>query len=97
MYCVALGKVANRVLIHELTVRRFPPVLVAFADWVGAIVSFDVGQFGSPECALPGDVETALLAKFLLTVCISPALSAATVCFFTNSLLPAFLSTLDSC
>ena len=94
MYCVALGTVANRALIHELTVRRFPPVLVAFADWVGAIVSFDVGQVGSPECALPGDVETALLAKFLLTVC--PALSA-TMVYFTNSLLSAFLSTLDSC
>eukprot|EP01043_Picozoa_sp_COSAG02_P071714 COSAG02_NODE_13218_length_1424_cov_15.097358_3_plen_23_part_01 len=23
-------------------------MLVAFADWVGAIVSFDVGQVGSP-------------------------------------------------
>jgi hypothetical protein len=44
-------------------------VLIAFADWVGAIVSFDFGQVGSPECAVPGDAETALLAKFLLTVC----------------------------
>jgi hypothetical protein len=43
-------------------------VLIAFADWVGAIVSLDFGQVGSPECALPGDAETALLAKFLLTV-----------------------------
>ena len=46
-------------------------MLIAFADWVGAIVSFDFGQVGSPECALPGDAETALLAKFLLTVCIA--------------------------
>ena len=68
MHCIALGTVANRTLIHELTVRRFPPVLIAFADWVGAIVSFDFGQVGSPECAVPGDAETALLAKFLLTV-----------------------------
>ena len=46
-------------------------MLTAFAEWVGAIVSFDFGQVGSPECALPGDAETALLAKFLLTVCIA--------------------------
>jgi hypothetical protein len=56
-------------------------VLVAFAEWVGAIVSFDFGQVGSPECTLQrsnwqsalgtGDAETALLAKFLLTVCIT--------------------------
>ena len=46
-------------------------MLIAFADWVGAIVSFDFGQVGSPECAVPGDAETALLAKFLLTVCIT--------------------------
>ena len=71
MYCTALGTVAISALIYELTVRRFPPVLIAFADWVGAIVSFDFGQVGSPECALPGDAETALLAKFLLTVCIA--------------------------
>jgi hypothetical protein len=71
--CIAqlLAPLASRSLTHELTVRRFPPVLVAFADWVGAIVSFDFGQVGSPECALPGDAETALLAKFLLTVCIT--------------------------
>ena len=74
-------------------------MLVAFADWVGAIVSFDVGQVGSPECALPGDAETALLAKFFLTVLyasLNSALSVATVCF-TNSLFSMFLSTLDSC
>ena len=71
IYCIALGTSCEQnPHTHELTVRRFPAVLIAFADWVGAIVSFDFGQVGSPECAVPGDAETALLAKFLLTVCI---------------------------
>ena len=46
----------------------FPPVLVQFAEWVTAIVSLDLGQVGSPECALSGDPERALLLKFLATV-----------------------------
>ena len=46
----------------------FPPVLVQFAEWVTAIVSLDLGQVGSPECALQGDPELALLWKFLATV-----------------------------
>ena len=72
IYCIAPGiSREQNPHTHELTVRRFPPVLIAFADWVGAIVSFDFGQVGSPECAVPGDAETALLAKFLLTVCIT--------------------------
>ena len=72
IYCIAPGTSCEQnPHTHELTVRRFPRVLVAFADWVSAIVSFDFGQVGSPECAVPGDAETALLAKFLLTVCIT--------------------------
>ena len=46
----------------------FPPVLVQFAEWVTSIVSLDLGQVGSPECALSGDPELALLLKFLATV-----------------------------
>jgi len=46
----------------------FPPVLVQFAEWVTSIVSLDLGQVGSPECAMENDPESALLFKFLLTV-----------------------------
>ena len=46
----------------------FPPVLVQFAEWVTSIVSLDLGQVGSPECALQGDPELALLWKFVATV-----------------------------
>ena len=46
----------------------FPPVLVQFAEWVTSIVSLDLGQVGSPECAVSGDPELALLLKFLATV-----------------------------
>ena len=46
----------------------FPPVLVQFASWVTSIVSLDLGQVGSPECAVSGDPELALLLKFLATV-----------------------------
>ena len=47
----------------------FPPVLVQFAEWVTSIVSLDLGQVGSPECALQGeDPEVALFLKFLATV-----------------------------
>jgi len=46
----------------------FPPVLVQFAEWVTSIVSLDLGQVGSPECAMENEPETALLFKFLLTV-----------------------------
>ena len=46
----------------------FPPVLVQFAEWVTSIVSLDLGQVGSPECALQGDPEAALLWKFVATV-----------------------------
>ena len=46
----------------------FPPVLVQFAEWVTSIVSLDLGQVGSPECALQGNPEAALFYKFLATV-----------------------------
>ena len=46
----------------------FPPVLVQFAEWVTSIVSLDLGQVGSPECAVSGDPEAALLWKFVATV-----------------------------
>ena len=49
----------------------FPPVLVQFAKWVTSIVSLDLGQVGSPECALQGESDAAikaLLYKFLATV-----------------------------
>ena len=46
----------------------FPPVLVQFAEWVTSIVSLDLGQVGSPECAVSGDPEVALFLKFLATV-----------------------------
>ena len=52
----------------------FPPVLVQFAEWVTSIVSLDLGQVGSPECAVSsaqasmGDPELALLWKFVATV-----------------------------
>ena len=46
----------------------FPPVLVQFAEWVTSIVSLDLGQVGSPECAMENDPEMALVFKFLLTV-----------------------------
>ena len=49
----------------------FPPVLVQFAEWVTSIVSLDLGQVGSPECAVSGDPDAAVLAlflKFLATV-----------------------------
>ena len=46
----------------------FPPVLVQFAEWVTSIVSLDLGQVGSPECAMDNNPEMALLFKFLLTV-----------------------------
>ena len=46
----------------------FPPVLVQFAEWVTSIVSLDLGQVGSPECAVSGNPETALRYKFHATV-----------------------------
>ena len=46
----------------------FPPVLVQLAEWVTSIVSLDLGQVGSPECAMDNNPEMALLFKFLLTV-----------------------------
>ena len=46
----------------------FPPVLVQFAEWVTSVVSLDLGQVGSPECAMDNNPEMALLFKFLLTV-----------------------------
>ena len=49
----------------------FPPVLVQFAEWVTSIVSLDLGQVGSPECALQGPsgaAEAALFLKFVATV-----------------------------
>ena len=49
----------------------FPSVLVQFAEWVTAIVSLDLGQVGSPECAVSGDADAAILAlfyKFVATV-----------------------------
>ena len=46
----------------------FPPVLVQFAEWVTSIVSLDLGQVGSPECAMENEPEMALVSKFLLTV-----------------------------
>eukprot|EP01046_Picozoa_sp_COSAG06_P024731 COSAG06_NODE_2034_length_7781_cov_9.499089_2_plen_75_part_00 len=73
-------------------------MLIAFADWVCAIVSFDFGQVGSPECALPGDAETALLAKFLLTVCITQSSLECrnNVFLHPNALSTVFISTLGS-
>ena len=46
----------------------FPPVLVQFAEWVTSIVSLDLGQVGSPECAMEGEPEAVLLYKFVATV-----------------------------
>ena len=49
----------------------FPPVLVQFAEWVTSIVSLDLGQVGSPECALQAESEAAMLTllwKFVATV-----------------------------
>ena len=49
----------------------FPPVLVQFAEWVTSIVSLDLGQVGSPECALPANLsgaEVSLFYKFIATV-----------------------------
>ena len=46
----------------------FPPVLVQFAEWVTSIVSLDLGQVGSPECAMEDEPEAVLLYKFLATV-----------------------------
>ena len=46
----------------------FPPVLVQFAEWVTSIVSLDLGQVGSPECAMDNNPEMALLFKFIATV-----------------------------
>ena len=54
----------------------FPPVLVRFASWVTSIVSLDLGQVGSPECAMDNNPEMALLFKFLLTVSPRPKLCA---------------------
>jgi hypothetical protein len=67
-YLLSSGTAIVTLNLGCLCVYRFPPVLIQFAEWVTAIVSFDVGQIGSPECALPDDPEQTLLVKFLLTV-----------------------------
>ena len=51
----------------------FPPVLVQFAEWVTSIVSLDLGQVGSPDCAVSDEGEPildvlSLFYKFLATV-----------------------------
>ena len=56
----------------------FPSALVQFAEWVTSIVSLDLGQVGSPECAMDDDPEMALTSKFLMTVRILPPTIEAT-------------------